>query len=212
MTTTLSGDYFGKLWLSSSWVDSNLLKRLMFEKLDKIRVSKSNFFSKCKELPDIATLNPMWMEEAGYPSQLVGTLGNSGTTFAVTGPLWGNASASNAATYIRLLKVARVGSILRFDSPPGLQACLRSTSIGANTNVLTGAVTGGSTLPGDTTGYTVTVVGSPYTDSADYSNPNMLDRKTRYTSTQIFERAYSILKTRENVAMEVVGNEVEISD
>jgi hypothetical protein len=197
-------DAFSRVWNSSSWADSNLVKRLLIEKLDQMRIKQSDFFGKVKELPDIANLKPLWMEESPYPHSIVGTLaGTSTRTITVTGNLF-NASP----TLINLQKIARVGTVLRYEAS-GTTAMAIVSAVDSTNPILTVTAESGTSLPSNGASQTWQIVGEPFTDASAANEARMLARKTRFTTTQIFNEVFEILQSRENLAMEIVGNEVE---
>jgi len=197
-------DAFSRVWNSSSWADSNLVKRLLQDKLDQMRIQQSDLFGKVKELPEIANLKPLWMEESPYPHSVVGTLsGVSPRYLTITGNLF-NASP----TLVNLQKIARVGTVLRYEASGTVCIAIVSAVDGTDP-ILTVAAESGTALPSNASGMTWQIVGEPFTDSAAANESRMLARKTRFTTTQIFQEVFEILQSRENLAMEIVGNEVE---
>lgn len=209
---TTTGEVFAQLWSSSSWQDEQVLAKLMLAKVDKYRLQKDDFYSKLKVLSDIDHVKPRWMDQEGYIDKLTGTFSSTGTTFTVTGDVFGQ-----SITRALLLRVAREHTILAY-SEGGNDYRLEVTAVHGSNPVLTTALYGGATAiagldslgpTGNGQNITVKVIGEPYTDAQDADNPRWVDRKTRYTTTQIFSETYQILKTRKMQRMEGGINEVE---
>jgi hypothetical protein len=209
---TTTGEVFADLWLSSSWQDEQVLAKLMLAKVDKNRAQKPDFLGRLKTLPAVDHVKPRWLEQEGYVHKLTGTFSSSGTTFTVTGDLFGQ-----SITRALLLRVARPNSILAY-TEAGLDYRLLVSAVHGSNPVLTCELYGGATAiagldslgpSSNGTGIEVRVIGEPYTDAEDATNPRMVDRKTRYTTTQIFSDTLQMLKTRAKQRMEGNINELE---
>lgn len=128
---------------------------------------------------------------------------------------YGKAAASTKVTIIATkgITTAMVANIARKYSlvqPAGSEWVAQFT--GTNSNGITCA-TYGKTTGRFAAVSTVTkfwVVGQPWKDNTDASNDISKSRSKRKNFMQIFERAIEITKTRENMDMEAVTNELQL--
>lgn len=115
-------------------------------------------------------------------------------------------------TLVNVISTAQVSKNLRkyaIVQKEGSEGLMQITSTFANT--LTYAVYGNSTMPTkSSTTAKFFVVAQPYTDIADASEDISKARSKRMNFMQIFERAIQITKTRQNMDMEAVVNELQM--
>jgi hypothetical protein len=109
---------------------------------------------------------------------------------------------------VNLKKIARVGTVLRYETGGTTAIAIVSALDGSNP-VLTVTAESGTSLPTNGASQTWQIVSEPFTDASAADNPRMLSRKTRFTTTQIFSETFEIARSRENLAMEIIGNETE---
>ena len=194
----------GRIWDFTSAQSEVLIKRLLLQKLDQFRVKSSDWYSKLKKLPQVADVEPRWLEERGYERQLTGTI--SGTTpryFTVTGNLF-NASPTLAS----MLQCVRVNAVLWIEIN-GTISAMKVTAVDATNPVLTIVATGGTSLPANNTGLTVNVTNEPFSDAAAADNPRWLARTYRKVTTEIFSDTFQIEKTRKHIKMALGISELD---
>jgi len=105
-------------------------------------------------------------------------------------------------------KIARQYSILQREGTEDLVQ-ISSTAGGTDIDYASYANTGATKASGATV-FKWYVVAQPYTDIADASSDVSKSRSKRFNFMQIFERAIEITKTRENMDMEAVVNELQL--
>ena len=99
---------FMKLFTQSDEASRYLIQKYLLKGLDRIVQARSTITPKIKRGPSISNPEVTWLEQKSYPSTITGQLGGAGTTFTITGNLFGV-----AVTAINIRKVMRVGTILQ---------------------------------------------------------------------------------------------------
>lgn len=196
-----ASENFARLFLSENWEDVNLAKRQVLKGIDKIRPLVSELYGKISKGPVVDTTKPYWLEERTRTDKLVCTLSGSGTTLTVTGNLFGQ-----TITRDNMLKVVRNNARLRHDD--GSTTTIADvTAVDATLPQLTVAAGSGTSMPADGASQTWYVIGEPATDAEDAHTPRFQTRKFRYATSELFTDLVTIELTRENTAMEGIGNE-----
>lgn len=196
-----SSEVFARLFYSESWEDVNLAKRIILGAIDKIKTQTSEFYGKIQMDKAVSTTKPYWMEELDYPREVTGTL-TGGDTLTVTGNLFGA-----AASRTNLLKVCRTNAVLRHDS--GTATTIATVdAIHATNPILTLSATSGTSMPSNSTGQVWTVINEPATDAEDAHTPRFLNRKFRWTTSELFTDFFTIEDARKYTSMEGVANEL----
>jgi hypothetical protein len=194
---------FSSVWLSEDWNDQRLMEEMVEAGIDTFREHMPGLFPRLKKFEDGDTFERRWMWEEDYPSKLTGTLSGSGTTFTVTGNLFGKAVSLES-----LKNCIRVGAILYRDVG-GVMSVAQVAAIDAVDPVLTLTADDNGTMPSDSSGQEWIIAAQPWQDKKPASDPRMVDRDFLYTTTQIFERSFGLEKSRAIQQMRLGIDEIE---
>jgi len=198
-------DEWARLWYMDDTDTEVLLQRMILDKIDAIIKKPGDFFANMVNIGSISDVKPRWVEELDYPDQLVGdhVTAAGTTTLTVTGNLF-----NVAPTRANIVKCVRPYATLQ-TTIVGVDYNAEISSVHATNPTMVIVGTGGSSLPADDTDVTWTITGQPFTDADDADDDRILDRYTRFTTSQIFSDTFRIEKTRENIKTRLIGNEVE---
>ena len=188
---------FMKLWTQDDAESERKLKKFLLMGLDKVVQGQSDVLSKIPVGPSVASPFVRWMEEWGYPSQVVGQLVDSTLTFS--GKLFGQAMTGNS-----LKQIIRVGTIL--ERPDG-GTQVKVTAV--HEMSATVEAYGGTVLNDDEEPIQWDIIAEVWSDYRDADEPRALDRVFREVGSQIHAETFEIPKTRKNTAYEIVSNETE---
>ncbi len=188
---------FMKLWTQDDAESERKLKKFLLMGLDKVVQGQSDVLSKIPVGPSVASPFVRWMEEWGYPSQVVGQLVDSTLTFS--GKLFGQAMTGNS-----LKQIIRVGTIL--ERPDG-GTQVKVTAVDEMSATV--EAYGGTVLNDDEEPIQWDIIAEVWSDYRDADEPRSLDRVFREVGSQIHAETFEIPKTRKNTAYEIVSNETE---
>lgn len=188
---------FMKLWTQDDAESERKLKKFLLMGLDKVVQGQSDVLSKIPVGPSVASPFVRWMEEWGYPSQVVGQLVDSTLTFS--GKLFGQAMTGNS-----LKQIIRVGTIL--ERPDG-GTQVKVTAVDEMSATV--EAYGGTVLNDDEDPIQWDIIAEVWSDYRDADEPRALDRVFREVGSQIHAETFEIPKTRKNTAYEIVSNETE---
>ena len=188
---------FMKLWTQSDVESERKLKKFLLMGLDKVVQGQSDVLGRIPVGPSVSSPFVRWMEEWGYPSQVVAQL--EGSTMTFSGKLFGRAMTDSA-----LKQIIRLGTIL--ERPDG-GAQVKVTAL--NDLEATVEAYGGTTLSDDADPTQWDIIAEVWSDYRDADEPRALDRIFREVGSQIHAETFEIPKTRKNTAYEIVSNETE---
>ncbi len=188
---------FMKLWTQDDAESERKLKKFLLMGLDKVVQGQSDVLSKIPVGPSVASPFVRWMEEWGYPSQVVGQLVDSTLTFS--GKLFGQVMTGNS-----LKQIIRVGTIL--ERPDG-GTQVKVTAVDEMSATV--EPYGGTVLNDDEEPIQWDIIAEVWSDYRDADEPRALDRVFREVGSQIHAETFEIPKTRKNTAYEIVSNETE---
>lgn len=188
---------FMKLWTQSDVESERKLKKFLLMGLDKVVQGQSDVLSRIPVGPSVASPFVRWMEEWGYPSQVIAQLVDSTLTFS--GKLFGRTMTDSS-----LKQIVRVGTIL--ERPDG-GSQVKVTAL--NDLEATVEAYGGTGLSDDSAPIQWDIIAEVWSDYRDADEPRALDRVFREVGSQIHAETFEIPKTRKNTAYEIVSNETE---
>ncbi len=184
------------IWTQSDPDPERKIKSFLLNGVDRVVQDHSDVLSKLSLGDPISAPVVRWMEEWGYPSQIMAQL--TGDTMTLSGRLFGKTINTDT-----LRKVIRDGTILERASD-GVQAKVSSAQS------LTATVTGygNSTLTDDSEPAAWDIISEAWSDFRDASDARSLDRDFREVGTQIHAETFEIPKTRKNTKYEIINNEL----
>ena len=188
---------FMKLWTQSDVESERKLKKFLLMGLDKVVQGQSDVLGRIPVGPSVSSPFVRWMEEWGYPSQVVAQL--EGSTMTFSGKLFGRPMTDSA-----LKQIIRLGTIL--ERPDG-GSQVKVTAL--NDLEATVEAYGGTTLSDDVDPTQWDIIAEVWSDYRDADEPRALDRIFREVGSQIHAETFEIPKTRKNTAYEIVSNETE---
>lgn len=188
---------FMKLWTQSDIESERKLKKFLLMGLDKVVQGQSDVLARIPVGPSVSSPFVRWMEEWGYPSQVVGQL--AGSTLTFSGKLFGQTMTDSS-----IKQIIRVGTIL--ERPDG-GAQVKVTSLDALEATV--EAYGGTSLSDDLDPTQWDIIAEVWSDYRDADEPRALDRVFREVGSQIHAETFEIPKTRKNTAYEIVSNETE---
>lgn len=188
---------FMKLWTQSDVESERKLKKFLLMGLDKVVQGQSDVLGRIPVGPSVSSPFVRWMEEWGYPSQVVAQLTGDALTFS--GKLFGRSLTDSS-----LKQIIRLGTIL--ERPDG-GAQVKVTAL--DDLEATVEAYGGTTLSDDSHPVQWDIIAEVWSDYRDADEPRALDRIFREVGSQIHAETFEIPKTRKNTAYEIVANETE---
>lgn len=187
---------FMKIWTQSSLESERKMQTVLLDGLDSVVQAQSDVLSRIKVDLPVASPVVRWMEEWGYPSQVVAKL--TGDTLTFTGNLFGKTINEES-----IGKVAREGTILERASD-GSQVKISSLDgLSASVNPY-----GNSSMRDDPEANAWDIIAEAWSDFRDANGPRSLDRTFREVGTQMFAETFEIPKTRRNTRYHAIPNEV----
>lgn len=219
MTVPTGYPDFLKYWNKSDATSQVLLQKVLLKGLDKLGEKTGDILSLMSEDKPATTQTTKWLEQWNYPTAVVGQL-TGGTTFTVTGPLFGKAlkagSVLNVLRDTQTVGGTAVGGTILMRESDGYQIHVTDTSAVADpaSFAVTVEAWSSSIAPvsasNDDAPTVWKIIQEPWADFMDAQDPRALERSYREVGNAMYAETFDISDTEQDTAYEEVSNEQDM--